>query len=33
MHENVIGFEENQQLRIQLDKLHEEYNRIIDQKN
>lgn len=31
--ESTVGFDENRQLRMELDKLHEEYNRIIDEKN
>lgn len=31
--EQTVGYEENRDLRMQLDQLHEEYNRIVDQKN
>lgn len=31
--ESTIGFDENRQLRMELDKLHEQYNQIIDEKN
>lgn len=31
--ESTIGYEENRQLRQELDRLHEEYNRIVDQRN
>lgn len=31
--ESTIGFDENRTLRLQLDRLHEEYNQVVDQKN
>lgn len=31
--EQTTGFDENRELRVTLDRLHEEYNRIVDQKN
>ena len=31
--ESTVGFEENRELRQELDQLHEQYNNIIDEKN